>query len=728
MALQVNITNISQVTYPVDVYVCSGCPDNNCTLVDTINSVPSTITIPGPYSGYSSFGVKIIDNKDCEYCQTFQGTTTTSTTSTTTINPICLSCDIGFDFYNQNPIAEISVGLVTASCDPSIIDYVIDWYGPGVGSTNVEFTSGYGSEYNGEYLYPHPLTGSSSVPVVAGVYTPIIRKIKLNGIEYTDVNCFQSTTVDVDALTCENGDGSDDPNYSHKLEFNATVGQTPQPVTTTFVLDPTKPYFAYSFKGEQIYDDLKITFFGSDYPDPIVLEYISIGVNQTETNFNLSINPKTIKTGGPNVYFPKVLCLTGLTVNNGDYLEIEITPNPDNNNTNWDFYCECLETFNCDICYDTTVPPIKIIESSIALLSFPCDGFNVIFNYSGCDNSDIYKYLNPKANGLNNISETAYNNFLNQIYNGVKVFSTPFLYYLPTTYCTNVINLIHQTICDTPSTSTIIYEKSVVLGEGLIEMTFNAYSDLETYYNSWDEFFTNYGGSPTNPLDIDYYRFFNLKIPLAIGSEQCGDLTGYQDFYIHPSSIVTTGGTGPWTMTLTMPTITNSLSWTSCDVNCISNTNFLINEINNSSTGITNNINITNNVGSKLVYPFTQFKYLTSATTTDSSYIYERRIEIPIYVNQTIPYSGSPLTIIPSLSAITCDLSSFSILNYSPTKNTSAYARTMIYWDIRIVSLTGDFEIWTYDIANNTAPTPPYFKIYENIGGVPNVIDPNYFI
>jgi hypothetical protein len=99
-----------------------------------------------------------------------------------------------------------------------------------------------------------------------------------------------------------------------------------------------------------------------------------------------------------------------------------------------------------------------------------------------------------------------------------------------------------------------------------------------------------------------------------------------------------------------------------------------------------------------------------------------------LYINNTFVYSGSPLTIIPSLTAQTCDLSDWYYENPVPALYYGTFSKKAYYYEFRIVSLSGDFEIWTYDVANNPQPTPPYFKIYENIGGVPNIIDPNYFI
>jgi hypothetical protein len=717
------------------VYVCRDCPNTDCTLVDTINSVPATITIPGPYSGYSSFGVKIIDAKDCEYCQIFPtGTTTTSSTSTTsstTLNPICESCDIGFDFYETNPIAEISVGLITASCDPSVTDYVIEWYGPGVGSTTVAFTSGYGTDYTGDYLYTHPLTGSGSVPVVAGVYTPIIQKIKLNGVEYTDLNCFNSTTVDVDALTCDNGSGTTNPNYSHGISFSATTNVIPQPVTTTFVLDPLKPYFAFRFDAEQIYDTIKITLFGSSYTDPIVIEYLSHGIDVTETNFDLNLTPKTAKPifTSVNAYFAKVLNLSNFTINAGDYLEIEVTPNPLNNNTNWEFYCECLETFNCDICEDTNITqPFKIKESTITVSTpTPCDVVDIVFQVSGCTDSDINKYIKTRGSYSNTGYYPGY-----YPPNSTLIFGSmsPVLQ----SFC-SCSGPAFATSCVPPSTSTIDFNKSVVMGQGLISMTFSDYSDLEGYYNNWESTYMSFSGNPTDCNDLDFYRYFLFVVPLATGTQQCGDTTGYQSYYIHPSAIVTTGGTGPWTMTITMPTISNCLSLGTCDLGCDCLEPSIISFINSSSTGITNNISVTTNIGARLISPITgvtEFSIITLDRTVTNT---ENSIGVAKYVNTLIPYSGSPLTIIPSLSAETCDLSNWTYLtNTPPSKNRGYYVYYAYYYQVRCVNTLNpqDFEIWAPTFSNGAwvgyPATPTLNKIYDYIGGVPTVYDPSYFV
>jgi len=646
------------------------------------------------------------------------------------INPICESCNIGFDFYDQNPIGVISVGVITTSCETNVTDYVIEWYGPGLGSTNIQFTSGLGTDYSGEYLYPHPLTGASEVLVPAGEYTPVIKKIKLNGVEYTDLNCFDFTTVNADALTCTNGEGSDNPNYSHKLEFNATVSQVPQPVLTTYALDPLKPYFAIRFECEAIFDTLEITFYGSSYSNPILVESISQGVSLSDSDFGFSLIPKRLKSSIPSGNFSKVLNLTNFTINPGDYLEIKIIPNTTNNNTNWKLYCECLESFSCDICYDINITqPFKIIESSINTTSNLC-GFNVYFTMSGCSNSDFNKYFLPNypLSVSNDVS------YLNRYYTPSVNFISTLLSLTPRLLC-NSFTIGIASNCNVPSTSTITYNKTVSGGQGLISMTFTDVNDLLAYYNDWQTKYISYSGNPTNCNDINYYRYFKLKIPLAQGSEECGDTTGYVTYDIHPSAIVTSGGTGPYTMTITMPTISNCINFDNCGT-CDENSLNVYNIINNSSTGTTNNISIISNTGSRLVNPVELIGLVTSASTVSSASTATDAMEIPKYINQTIPYSGSPLTLIPSLSAETCSFNDWTEVSNSiiPSKNLNYYRYFSHYYTVIATNTLNpqDFEIWAPTFVNGVYNGFPGIailnKIYENIGGVGTVIDANYFV
>ena len=63
MVTQVTITNITGQS-PYDIYICQ--PDGSgCFYISTITSTPYVFNIPEPYNTYSSYMLKIIDNREC---------------------------------------------------------------------------------------------------------------------------------------------------------------------------------------------------------------------------------------------------------------------------------------------------------------------------------------------------------------------------------------------------------------------------------------------------------------------------------------------------------------------------------------------------------------------------------------------------------------------------------------------------------------------------------------
>jgi hypothetical protein len=107
-------------------------------------------------------------------------------------------------------------------------------------------------------------------------------------------------------------------------------------------------------------------------------------------------------------------------------------------------------------------------------------------------------------------------------------------------------------------------------------------------------------------------------------------------------------------MTLTMPTIINNINFSSCDLNCTTNVNSIVNNVNYNSTTISNNIDVTSIVGSKYIAPFYCGKRILISVGSYSSDTRNGTFVLNKYSNETIPYSGISNTIIPSLSAQTC--------------------------------------------------------------------------
>ena len=584
-------------------------------------------------------------------------------------NDLCTTCELSFDSYQTNTIGLIVAGELTGSCENDITDYRIIWYGPN-SSTNIAFTSGFGSTFLPRD-FTHPLTGINSPMQPSGVYLPVIDKVRLNGLNYSqtggtgyiqaELECFNATTVNVQSFTCDNGTEVGD--YTHRVNFaGAAAGTTPLTLNSTFELDPTTDYFSWKFKAEGITDSLKITFYGSAYSNPIILDYWTIGNQNITTNINLLTFPKSGQTSG---FLSKVTSLTSLTRSPGDYLILEVIPNQNNPQTNWDFYFTCMDTFDCDLClYDYLNTPYKIKSSSITGVTGSCSSITVKFDVSGCTSSaitdsDIYKY---QVTNITNINPTSFSNVETNNSTGLLYRQTPSLDWDQTTCNANYDFTTTQT-CSLSNTNTIkfVKENTGPSGQGVIKMEFSSLSDLIHYKSSYD-LLLPYSGTPSNPANPNYYRFFTLYIPKnATPSTNCGDNTTILQYDIHYSSIITTGNTGGvYTLNITMPTISNGLPpFDPCDINCeyYVNTYFPA-YINGSSTGTTNVENFTTNTGSKYVRPFgATLKFVENPPIVVSAYTIEGGYFLNDYLNSTIPFSGSssPYTRIPSLSALTCN-------------------------------------------------------------------------
>jgi hypothetical protein len=586
-------------------------------------------------------------------------------------NDLCTTCELSFDSYQTNNVGIIVAGELTGSCENDITDYKIFWYGPN-SSTNLAFTSGYGSTFS-PYDLTHPLLGINSPMVEAGTYIPVIDKVKLNGLNYSqtggtgyiqaELECFNATTVNVQAFNCDNGTVVGG-NYTHRVNFDgASAGITPLTLNSTFELDPTTDYFAWKFKAEGITDSLKITFYGSSYSNPIILEYWTIGNQNITSNIELLTFPKSGQTSG---YLSKVTSLTSLTRSLGDYLILEVIPNQSNTQTKWDFYFTCMDTFDCNLClYGYLNTPYKIQSSSITGITGSCSSMYVSFNTSGCTSSvitdsDIYKYQVTSANGM---VATQFSSVQASDSTGLLLRQTSQLDW-NSTYCGlsyNVYN--YPPTCSPSNTNTIKFKKENTgpSGQGVIKMEFSNLNDLINYKSSYD-LLLPYSGTPSNPADPNYYRFFTLYIPKnATPSTNCGDGTIELTYYIHYSSIVTTGTTGGiYTLNITMPTISNGLPpFDPCDINCQYYVDtYFPTYINGSSTGITNVEDFISNTGSKYVKPFgSSAQFVEVPPTVLSASTIEGYYYLNNYLNSTVPFSGSssPYTQIPSLSALTCN-------------------------------------------------------------------------
>jgi len=666
-------------------------------------------------------------------------------------NNICQTCNLGLSQYSATTTSIINAGVLTGTCQSTIVDYKINWYGPN-STTTLAFSSGSGIYATPASTYTHPLSGPGrSIPSIAGVYTPIIDKVKINGITYSNTggtgnilfsgSCLPTTNVL--PLTCDfrtnNQTNWPYSAYTHYLTLDI-LSNTPQTIISTFKISADTEYIAWAFAGYQNPDRITVTLNGSYYGStPIGLEDIVIGWdNSVVTNLTPSLFPKSANTGPSNTYFyRKITTLTGLTITDNDTITIKVTPTT--TNTLWELYISCLTNWDCDDCYSQNVTN-KIIGSSIYNTPGTCNKNTIYFNVSGCSfndsyTSDLYTYYGF-GDGYNYIDNTTISNLTTSLY-GYTLFNPTFS--CSYQYCPNYI--VAECAEDSSPTS---YRKTFLTdgtGRGVFGFT-GSCQVISSYYNDWVNTKSSCWVDGTSPTSIGYYKMIVMTIPSVGAPNNCDDFIGTRNIqiYLHPTSTVVTGttGGGQCYMSITTNTITNQYHPTpygSCDEYCNYYLNdYFVGNINNYSTGSTANgygtdkdFPITSN-GSGVYY--TKSTYIVSfieTTNSQTSRAQNGYFTSSTSIGNTYPFSGNPSTIIPSLSGTVC--------NYNLTATESNYGTYQRYfhykwyYECRLPNPLNslDYEIWAYPIVNYNI-TYPQVLAYRYSGGTVTTSNPTYII
>jgi hypothetical protein len=564
----------------------------------------------------------------------------------------CDTSGLEFDVFSASYVGQIVAGNLISTLG-SVTDYTIGWYKDGDYSSP-EFISGYGTAFL-PYGNPHPLTGNQSVPVTAGDYEGIIHDIAINGVTYSSVSgsangtpipfesCFD--TIVVDPLTCANGPFSGSSKYSHQINFNSqAAGTTPAPVSLTYTLEPTTKYFAYAFAGVSIYDELEIKWYSGNpssttnptfYSQPIYLEKLLIGGDSSQVigaeNLPGAVSPFNGQFAGVSNVWPKfttsqgysqrVLTLTTLETSSNpftpDYLEITITPNPSNNNTQWIAGFQCMETFDCTDCqfedYPNQLPKIWKVE--LDKPTSGCDAQRLLLHFTNSCNFQPPTSISSDWAGLN-VGSTG--NFLNDLnINLINSFQSPTGIDFPVKNfpASGYLSLVGATNCtySTPgvgpcgpsSTGTITLNKT----SNQTQLTFNLLSDYEHYKDHFDLLASNLSPTTCSPssTSVAYYRYFRLNVPIQAPNANCGDNTSPWSTYFHVNDLfniqyLASPSTNTWSITIPQTLMTNCYPPNqSCD-NCFNLINQWVNDYNNELV-IQPAYSYTTNTGAKYQQP-----------------------------------------------------------------------------------------------------------------------------
>ena len=695
----------------------------------TGNNCPYIIEVP---DGTTNLGIK---DTIKDYCITIPVQN----------NDICSNCNLGLSQYSASTIAKLYCGELTGSCQ--ITDYLINWYGPNSTTTLYRTSGPQGSSFNPDYT--HPFSTSITAPSVPdGVYTPVIDKIIISGITFSntgglnnvlfDGNCLPTTNVSplyclVRTNTTTNGLLTA---FTNNISFNSNTGGMPQQQTNILKISASTKYIVWGFKGEERPDRITISFSGTNYSTPIGLEDLMIGSDLIGTNFSASTYPKSADT---LQNFIKYTCLTGLTINNNENIIIDITPAV--SNTNWGLFISCLEDYECNDCINTQ--NYKIIKSNITGITENCDVIKVRFKMSGCSRPDnTSDYMNYYLDNDNNFTfqTNYYQNYssFNGIINSQSTVTNEKSYFNNILCSNGLRDLTVNCFTDTSPTK---YGKTFLPdGRGVFGFTGSS-TFISTYYNSIRNAFlgltpysSGWSGS-TNSSDISYYRYYLLKVPFSGDPEGCGDGRTPFNVVLHHTSPYLTGTTGiEYYLNITANTISKDINFGSCKIDCDLGEIGFVNAINNSSTGNTSNTS-TNRVFSSGVYynnPIFRVVNLTSGNTIITAITYSSYFTTPDWSFNTYPFSGNPSTIIPSLSGSVCNFNNTGVVR--PKYNSYSIEQYVYYYQTRLInpSNVNDFEIWASPITDfkySGAPGAALYELaYQYSGGSETYSNPTYII
>jgi hypothetical protein len=520
-------------------------------------------------------------------------TPTPTNTQTPTVTPTrtSLPCDINYSnvaneggacgLYIQNippcQAGTLTAGSLASNSGCTVGTYVIDWYLNTTGGT-ASFTSGSAISAATDVTVVQPFTNE---PVQGGTWYPVVRFAFLNGVKYTsNINLATSIVVYspdlgtvVSPLCAESyncSSGNSGSTYPVSISYtNTTQNATQAQRSISWSLSSINKYFAWRFYGYTVYDTISISYVSPSGNTTTQIENWVVGDDASTTN--LTSNPKVYNPqngSGINLgYLAMVTPLTGFTYTNGDYLLINITPNPTISNTNWAFQAKCLTDSSSLDCG-------SLFNGNFAQYGYNVSGIGASYNSSSCN----LTVSGITRNGPTYTATTSNNNFFkyNGSYVGSSVGTTVispatvnasvnayFQYpYYPYAYCTN------------QNSSTIITKSGAT-----ITLTFNDTTDYNTYKTQYTNaanspYITNYTGDSTN---LNYYKYFNLGI---LSGTTCGDSLGVSYSYTtHITSPFTFDDVNKKITVVLSPGVNGLTSGVTCD-NTYSTVQSTINSIN----------------------------------------------------------------------------------------------------------------------------------------------------
>lgn len=311
----------------------------------------------------------------------------------------CMLYGLHFDTYSNNLISLLTIGNLVVNSEYTIGDYLIEWH-LNSREGSIVLYSGIGTDPLINIQHPF-----SNEPVESGILYPILKYIYIDGIRYVtneldviegdvyDNNisyCLPDSSsgadsVGVNGLTCYNGSAEI---YSHLISYNNELDEAINAQRTVrYELSSDVNFIAYKFNGYEVVDEIEIKYVSSLDPlNPVICSNWRVGLNAACDFESIpKVAGNCIHSSNSNITIQQVINLRNFyEYNNGDYLLIKITPRvlePSNQNTNWDLYLKCLDTF------EDYIPPINCRELDISSIRME-------WSQSTCQFTVYFKFIN----------------------------------------------------------------------------------------------------------------------------------------------------------------------------------------------------------------------------------------------------------------------------------------------------------------------------------------------
>ena len=475
--------------------------------------------------------------------------------------------------------------------------------------------------------------------------------------------------------------------YTENVTFiNGTSDSQDSTLKTEYLLGEGTEFFIYRFRAFNVSDEIKITLTSENLNEDVGLDWWVVGNNESDETNELPFTYKTKTTGNsPDISLVRAISLRKFNISEGDKINIEITPG--SGETNWVLNMGCANNLNCgEIC--TMSDYFKLDLNTIQVLP-DYKGPNTVRMV--LDKPCVNTKVNSSFFGLISFP---YNT---RDFNGNE--------------CRTIQNSTNYTCQETKEPYSLKKEGNT------LTFKFNSIEDLNLYTDSFYSIFNTpiYSDDPNEP---SYYGYLDLRYNRVTESNGCGsDLNDWAIIKISPKCN-TEVNEGDMTFKIFLTSYTKPQGFDICD-NTIDTINNLLTSTSDFEYDYTTNKTIS-------ITPFTRrvYAYIRNNLVNYFGYYFE----LNNFSNETRPFTlNQPgTTTIPNLPQFNDRVIDSDEIFIEDDPQSRSIRYTVSNYRVTFESNLLDYTISTLFINNQGVGESPYIDIYQFVGGVGTILNPDY--